>query len=164
MPTFTHGKATRLYISDGISAPVVPASGAIAVARIYDVSTYAKDVSFPAKMDTAETSTFGTSTKTYVQGLADRSITFSGSWEGIAAALTDTSAANGVSFDQLMSGLIGAAFPIAYAYGPVGVVAGSVKYYGSGILTDYSVTGSIGSLVEFSAAIQISGAASRGTF
>lgn len=164
MPTFTHGKATNLFISDGTTVPTVPGSGAIAVAKIYNISTYSKEVSFPARMDTAETSTFGTSTKTYVQGLADRTITFSGSWEGVAAALTDTSTANATSFDALMSGLIGAANPIVFAYAPVGIAASAIKYYGSGILTDYSVSGSIGSLVEFSAAIQVSGAVSRGTF
>lgn len=164
MPTFTHGKATRLFISDGTSVPVIPPSGAIAVAKVYNISEYAKEVNFPARMDTAETSTFGTSTKTYVQGLADRTITFSGSWEGIAAALSDSSSANPTSFDALMSGLIGATNPITYAYAPTGIEASAVKYYGSGILTDYTVTGSIGSLVEFSAAIQVSGPAARGTF
>lgn len=164
MPTFTHGKNTRLYISDGTSIPAIAASGAVAVAKVYDLSTYCKEVSFPSKMDTAETSTFGTQVKTYVQGLADRTLATSGSWEGIAAALSDTTAANPTSFDALVSGLIGAAQEVAFAYGPTGNAAGAIKYIGRAILTDYQVMGGIGSLVEFSASFQVTGNVTRGSF
>lgn len=164
MPTFTHGKNTRLYISDGTTTPTIPGTGAVSVAKVYDISAFCKEVQFPSKMDTAETSTFGTQVKTYVQGLADRTISTSGSWEGAAASLTDTTAANATSFDALFSGLIGAAQEVKFVYGPTGSGAGAVKYYGSAILTDYQVMGGIGSLVEFSAQFQVSGNVSRGTF
>ena len=164
MPTFSHGKATVLYISDGTTAPVLTASGAVATVKVYNVSAYAKQVSFPAKIDMAETSTFGSQVKTFVQGLADRSVTFSGAWEGIAAGISDTTTATPTVFDALLSGLIGATNPVGIVYGPVGSAAGAVKYVASGFLVDYSIQGGISSLVDYSCAFQISGAPTRTTF
>lgn len=158
MATFTHGKKTKFYINSAGTTGSVPT-----VAFTYDLSVFCKDVSFPSKMDTAETSTFGSQTKTYVQGLQDATITTSGSWDG-ASALLDGTSANSTTFDALIASLIGANTNPTFAYGPVGSATGQVKYSGTVILTDYTIHGAISSLVEFTANFQITGAITRGVF
>lgn len=60
MPTFTHGKDTKVF------------------ANGYDLSTFLSSVSVSGEADTAETSTLGTTAKTYIAGLRDATITADG--------------------------------------------------------------------------------------
>ena len=129
MPTFTHGKATKVLV-EGV-----------------DLSTYFKDYNYASKMDTAETSTFGTSTKTYVQGLADSTLSLSGFFDGAVGAV-----------DAVLSAAIGAAADIEVTVSPTGTYAlGTAVIAGRSVETDYTVNGSVGSVVECSAAFQADG-------
>lgn len=159
MPTFTHGKKTEFYISDGTTAV---ATGTVSSANVYKISEFCKEVSFPSQMDTAETSTFGTGTKTFVQGLRSGTLSISGSFSSSTVAPTATGTAK--SIDQILSGLIGAANDVAFVYGPEGNATGKIKYSGQAILTSYQVNGSLGDIVAFSAEFQVSGDTTRGTF
>lgn len=158
MPTFTHGKKTRLFLNTAGTAGASPT-----VASTYNISDYCKEVSFPNQMDTAETSTFGSETKTYVQGLRNASFSVSGSFEATTSIL-DGTGANGKTLDQIFSDLIGAATNPTFAYGPTGSATSAVKYSGAFILTSYQITGSVGDLVSFSAEFQVSGDITRGAF
>lgn len=158
MPTFTHGKKTKLFLNTAGTAGAAPT-----VASTYNISDNCKEVSFPSTMDTAETSTFGSDVKTYVQGLRGSTISVSGSFEGTTNILDGTSA-NGKTLDQIFSDLIGAATNPTFAYGPTGSETGKVKYSGTFLLTSYQITGSIGDLVAFSAEFQVSGTITRGVF
>jgi len=73
MPTFRHGKSTVFKVDN---------SGG----TLTDISNTLTDVSFPQSVDTAETSTFGSSAKSYVVGLTDATISVSGNFDATVDA------------------------------------------------------------------------------
>ena len=68
MPTFVHGKSTNFQLDD--------TSG-----TIRDISDTITSVDFPETLDTAETTAFGSSAKSYIVGLTDATISVSGIWD-----------------------------------------------------------------------------------
>jgi hypothetical protein len=137
MPTFRHGKATVFKLDN-------------ASATLTDISNALTDVSFPAKVDTAEVTAFGASAKSYVVGLTDGTIAISGTFDA--------------TVDALFAGVLGFATALNWNYGPEGSTAGYVKYTGTGFVTSYQKSGTVGDVVKFSADIQITGAVTRTTF
>ena len=71
MPTFRHGKNTRIYVDQ------------------YDFSGYFNTASATSNVDTAETSAFGDSAKTYIVGHTDGTVSLGGMFEGTASTGTD---------------------------------------------------------------------------
>lgn len=63
---FSHGKHARIFVDE------------------FNLSTYFSEVSAPRERDTAETSTFGGTAKTFVAGLANGTISASGFWDPVA--------------------------------------------------------------------------------
>jgi hypothetical protein len=108
MPTFTHGKSTVFKIDD---------SGG----TLRDISNTLTDVSFPRSVDTAETSSFGDSAKTYIVGLSDATISVSGNFDA--------------TVDGFLAGVVGHATPLDFEYGPEGSTSPDVKYTGTCFLT-----------------------------
>jgi hypothetical protein len=137
MPTFTHGKSTVFKIDD---------SGG----TLRDISDTLTDVSFPRSVDTAETSSFGDSAKTYIVGLSDATISVSGNFDA--------------TVDGFLAGVIGLATPLEFEYGPEGSTAPDVKYTGTCFLTSYEKSGAIGDVVTYSAEFQVTGAVTRGAY
>jgi hypothetical protein len=137
MPTFRHGKSTSFKIDD---------SGG----TLRDISNTLTDVSFPQSVDTAETSSFGDSAKTYIVGLTDGTLSVSGNFDA--------------TVDGYIAGTVGFATPLEFEYGPEGSSSGYVKYSGTAILTSYEKSGAIGDVVTYSAEYQITGAVTRGTW
>lgn len=137
MPTFRHGKATVFKLDN-------------ASASLTDISNTLTDVSFPAKVDTAEVTAFGASAKSYVVGLTDGTISISGTFDA--------------TVDALFAGVVGFATALNWNYGPEGSTAGFVKYTGTGFVTSYQKSGTVGDVVKYSADIQITGAVTRTTF
>jgi len=137
MPTFRHGKSTVFKVDN---------SGG----TLTDISNSLTDVSFPQSVDTAETSAFGSSAKTYVVGLTDATISVSGMFDA--------------TVDAHLNGILAQAATVSFEYGPEGSTAGFVKYTGEAILTSYEKSGAIGNMVSFSAEFQVSGAVTRGTY
>jgi hypothetical protein len=107
-------------------------------------------VSFPQSVDTAETSTFGSSAKSYVVGLTDSTLSISGNFDA--------------TVDAHLAGVLGQAASLSFEYGPEGSTAGQVKYTGECILTSYEKSGAIGDVVSYSAEFQVTGAITRGTY
>lgn len=140
---FVHGKEAYFSIKDSGETD-------------RDLSSYLDDVSLSQSMDTAETSTFGNSFKTYLQGLSDATFSLSGKY--------DPTATTGP--DAVLSSLIGATAATAgnWTYGPAGNTSGDPEYTGSSIMTSYDVSGSIGDVVAFSAELQVSSAVTSSTF
>lgn len=149
MPTFYHGKVSRLYVSK-------PATQT----QIVDVSNALKEVSFPRQIDMAETSAFGNVYKTYIQGLADSTISASGQW----------AAGSAEDIDDLLSSLVGSANQTNLAYAPAGIVsstgtapnltqitpsAAKPLYVTEVWLSSYEITGSIGDVVAVSVEFQL---------
>ena len=56
MPTFRHGKSVKVFVDE------------------FDFSSYFNDVSVSTTVETAETSTFGSSAKEYITGLINKLI------------------------------------------------------------------------------------------
>ncbi len=135
MPTFAHGKSTDFAIDDtGGSSR--------------NISDTLTDVSFPQTIDTAETTAFGSSNKSYIVGLKDTTISVSGIW------------------DATVDGYISGTEPASrsFIYGPAGTTSGNVKYTGEAIMTNYAVSNPVGDVVTFSIDLQVTGAVTRGTY
>ena len=135
MPTFAHGKSTDFAVDDtgGTSR---------------NISDTLTDVSFPQTIDTAETTAFGSSNKSYIVGLKDTTISVSGIW------------------DATVDGYISGTEPASrsFIYGPAGSTSGNVKYTGEAIMTNYAVSNPVGDVVTFSMDLQVTGAVTRGTY
>ena len=135
MPTFAHGKSTDFAIDDtGGSSR--------------NISDTLTDVSFPQTIDTAETTAFGSSTKSYIVGLKDTTISVSGIWDA--------------TVDGYLSGTEPASR--SFIFGPAGSTGGNVKYTGECILTNYSQSNPVGDVVSFTADFQVTGSVTRGTY
>jgi hypothetical protein len=95
MPTFVHGKGTKVLIDE------------------FDLSTYFTSVDVTQAIDTAETTTFSANSKSYIKGLEDGTISLS----GLFAQDADGS-------DEELSAILGAAttplVTIAFEAGTIG--------------------------------------------
>ena len=135
MPTFAHGKSTDFAIDDtGGSSR--------------NISNTLTDVSFPQTIDTAETTAFGSSNKSYIVGLKDTTISVTGLWDA--------------TVDAYLSGTEPASR--SFIFGPAGSTGGNVKYTGEAIMTNYSQGNPVGDVVTFTADFQVTGAVTRGTY
>ena len=135
MPTFVHGKSTDFELDDtgGTSR---------------SLSNVLTSVDFPETIETAETTAFGATSKSYIVGLRDASISVSGLW------------------DATVDGYIIGTEPAtrSFIFGPAGTTSSNVKYTGECILTNYSVSAPVGDVVTFSLDLQVTGNVTRGTY
>jgi hypothetical protein len=137
MPTFRHGKSTVFKVDN-------------AAGSLTDISNTLTDVSFPQTVETAETSTFGSSAKTYIVGLSDSTVSVSGNFDA--------------TVDAHLAGVLGQAATLSFEYGPEGSTSPNVKYTGEAILTSYEKSGAVGDVVTYSAEFQVTGVVTRGTY
>ena len=137
MPTFRHGKSTAFKVDNS--------SGTLT-----DISNTLTDVTFPQTIETAETTAFGASAKTYIVGLTDSTISVSGTWDA--------------TVDAHLAGILGQAASVSFEYGPEGTTSTYIKYSGECYLTSYEKSGSVGDAVKYSAEFQVTGAVTRGTW
>jgi hypothetical protein len=136
MPTFVHGKSTNFTLDDTAGS-------------VRDLSNTLTSVDFPESIETAETTAFGSSAKSYIVGLSDATVSLSGIW------------------DATVDGYIaGGAEPASrsFVYGPAGSTAGNVKYTGEAIVTSYSISNPVGDVVTYSVDLQVTGAVTRTTY
>ena len=134
MPTFTHGKNAAFKIDD---------SGG----TLRDITDVLTDVAVSRTADVAEVSAFSNSSKAYVAGLKDATITISGSFDA--------------TVDGYLSGILGAEG--SFEFYPIGTTGGNPKASGECIMTSYDRTPDVGGAVNFSAAFQVSGDVTEGT-
>ena len=114
-----------------------------------NISTYLDDVSFPQTIETAETTTFGASSKSYIVGLRDATISLSGKQDA--------------TLDAHISAVLGPAATLSFQYSPEGTGSGAIKYTGECIVTGYDVSAPIGDVVSVSIDLQVSGDVTRAT-
>lgn len=134
MPTFTHGKNAAFKIDD---------SGG----TLRDITDVLTDVAVSRTADVAEVSAFSNSSKAYVAGLKDATITISGSFDA--------------TVDGYLSGILGEEG--SFEFYPIGTTGGNPKASGEAIMTSYDRTPDIGGAVTFTAAFQVSGDVTEGT-
>ncbi len=136
MPTFVHGKSGDFAIDDtgGTSR---------------NISNVLNSIDFSESTETGETTAFGSSSKSYVVGLEDASISVSGMWDATVDAYFK-----------------GGAEPASRSFiiGPAGSTGGNIKYTGEAIMTSYAIAPPVGDTVTFSADFQVTGAVTRGTY
>lgn len=137
MPTFRHGKNTVFKIDD---------SGG----TLRTISDVLNSVSFPREVETLETTSFGSTNRSYVVGFQDATISIEGSYDA--------------TVDGYLAGVVGSETSLSFEYGPEGSTSGYVKFTGECFLTSYEVSGGVGDIVSFSAEFQVTGAITRGTY
>ena len=136
MPTFVHGKSVDFALDDtgGTSR---------------NISDTLNSVDFPEVTETADTTAFGSSSRSFIVGLESATFSISGLW------------------DATVDGYIkGGTEPASrsFIYGPAGSTGGNVKYTGEAILTNYSISSPVGDVVTYSVDLQVTGAVTRGTY
>ena len=134
MPTFSHGKNVNVFVNE------------------FDFSTYFTDVSASTSVDTAETSAFGTSAKSYIVGHRDGTISLSGMFEGTASTGTDA----------FFATALGSATKNKIIVAPQGnsVAAGAIMLVADD--TSYEVSSAIADIVQASAEFQSTDAVEHG--
>ncbi len=136
MPTFVHGKSVDFALDDtgGTSR---------------NLSDTLNSVDFPESTETADTTAFGSSSRSFIVGLESATISLSGLWDA--------------TVDGYMKGGTEPASR-SFVYGPAGSTGGNVKYTGEAIMTNYSVSSPVGDVVTYSADLQVTGAVTRTTY
>ena len=137
MPTFRHGKNSVFKVDN---------SGG----TLTDISNVLNNVSMPREVETVETTSFGSSYRSYVVGFQNATISIEGTWDA--------------TVDAHLAGILGQDATVSFEYGPEGSTAGYVKYTGEAYMTSYETSGAVGEVVTFSAELQVSGAITRGTY
>lgn len=127
--------------------PFVHGKNSYVSVNAHDVSPYSNKVDFPRQADTAETSAFGTSDKTYIPGLKGGTFSIEGLWD--------------ITLDGWLDEILGTEIEIIYK--PQGTGSGNVVYTFDAILNSYNPPAAIGDAVKYSAAFIITGAVVRTT-
>tara|TARA_R100000900_G_scaffold50562_1_gene40465 strand:+ start:165 stop:575 length:411 start_codon:yes stop_codon:yes gene_type:complete len=136
MPTFVHGKSVDFALDD--------TSG-----TSRNISDTLNSVDFPEVTETADTTAFGSSSRSFIVGLESATMSISGLWDS--------------TVDGYMKGGTEPASR-SFIYGPAGSTGGNVKYTGEAIMTNYSISSPVGDVVTYSADLQVTGAVTRGTY
>lgn len=134
MPTFRHGKSTAVLVNQ------------------YNLSAYLNEATSTSEIETGETSTFGSSAKTYIPGLRDATISASGLYESASTDAVDT---------VLQATITGSGDDVA-TVAPEGLTVGRRAVIGTSETTSYEVSASVGDVVSVTADFQISGGLDSG--
>ena len=142
MPTFKHGK-NAFFALDGTAASLV------------NISDTLNEISMPREIETAETTAFGNSDKTYITGLGDSTVSLSGMFDATLNTMIAGNIAN------LKSGSVSS---LTFEYGPAGSASPQPKFTGEALVTSYEVSSPVGDVVTFSLELQVTGAVTGSTF
>ena len=125
-----------------------------------DISTYVDNIDFSQDMELAEITGMTASSKSYIMGLYDGTITVSGSWDDTATTGSETV----LGAVAAVGGELSATGSLTWIYGPEGSTAADIKYTGECFMTNYSNSAPVGGRVSFSATFQRTGDITRTTF
>lgn len=145
MVTYVHGK------------------GAALLHGVMDLSPWIRDAKMSAKIDTSDTSHFGSNSKTYIIGQNDGLLSFSGMYDGNKVAQQTVTGIN-----EYLSGVVvsdeagGNPYPVAFA--PGGIASGSTAYTGLAKQTDYEIATPIADVEVINGSIQLTGGFNPGEF
>ncbi len=144
MPTFRHGKNTVVKIA-AIGAP----------GTVVDLSNVFREFNLPRDIDSAETTAFQSTVKTWVIGIPGATLTGGGMFDATA--------------DAQLAAACGFETPLAWQYGPEGSNTGRVRYSQAGttvglLITAYEINAAVADMVGFTFSAVISGALTRDTW
>ncbi len=135
MPTFNAGKYSVFKLDN-------------AAGSLQTLTTYITSIDFSESLDELETTTLGSTNKSFVIGFGDCEIDLEGIWDP--------------TLDGIMS-LLSAGFrggtvtSASFEYGPAGSTSGKVKVYGECVLTEYTRPTEVGDLATWSAKLHVTG-------
>lgn len=132
---FNHGSKASFSVNDGSS--------------LRDLTSYLTSVTFPQTVDTAEVTALGGTSKAYIVGLRDATISIEGIYDP--------------TVDGYLSTVAGLSTATAFEYYPNGTPVGSTKpkFSGNCILTSYEVGTPVDGAATFTADFQVSAAVTR---
>ena len=122
MPTFVHGKGTQVLFNQ------------------YDLSGYFNNADISQSVETAETTGFGASSKSYIVGLQDATVSLSGMFDQTALAS-----------DVLLAAGLGAATTPLLTIVPSTGTIGNTAIIAKAHETSYSISSPLGDVVSISA-------------
>ena len=125
---------------------------ALVTVNAVDLSAYCDEGGIDVGIDTAETTTFGSTWKTFIEGLAVAKFSLKGNY--------DPTASTGPA--AVLTGLIGGGSKTV-VFNPAGTATSELKRTVSAILTSYAESSPVGGKVTFSASFQGTGAVTFGT-
>jgi hypothetical protein len=120
-----------------------------------DISTFCNACSVPRELDLLDVTTFGATSKAYLSGFADGTVTMGGPW---TRALDNHMSPIFAAFKA------GTLASVSFEYGPEGADSGDVKYSGELIMTNYEPGSDVENAVEWSAEFQVTGDITVGTY
>jgi len=134
--------------------PFIHGKGTTVLLNAYDLSAFLNSADQTITVETAETTCFGSSAKSYVTGLRDGTVSVGGFFDGSTGAVDDAmSAAIGSSTASVLSVVESGAATI----GNRCLVVQSLD-------TSYQITGAVGDAVTISAEFQVDGTGSSGAY
>ena len=116
-----------------------------------ELTSYFNEASASQDIETAETTTFGNTAKTYIIGLKDGTMSVSGMFDGSEAAV-----------DAKISAALGAVAAGHVTMAPEGLTIGRVSYSCQARKTSYEASSPVGDVVSTSLSIQADGGIDRG--
>lgn len=130
----------------------VAGKGAVVKLAGTDISAYTDSFGgLDNATELLETTAFGATSKSFIGGLRNGSkLTISGKWD---SALHTT-----------INALLGSASASTWEFGPAGSTVGNVKFTGNCFVETYEVGAQVGSLVTWSASLQVTGNVTIGTY
>lgn len=119
--------------------------GAATLFGAYDLSAFLNNFDAAATADTAEVTTFGDSSKAYIGGLKDATVSLSGFFDGSAGAV-----------DEVLAAALANVRVVTLAAAGAGAI-GNRAQIGNVISTSYSINAPVADAVNISAEAQVSG-------
>jgi hypothetical protein len=138
---FVHGKNSNIKVDN-------------AAGTLTDISAVTNSVEMPRSMDTGETTTMGTSAKSYVAGLNDGTVSISGLYDPAVDATLSA------AFDAIANGT-NASGTVEWAPAGLPASASKPKFTCEVIWTSYSVSAGVGDVETFKLEGQRTGATTR---
>lgn len=118
----------------------------------YDISPYLNEATASMSLETAETSTFGTSAKTYIMGQNDGTVSFSGLFDGSADAID-------AMFSDIIDNDLTPAVTLGY---DGGLITGRSCSLAVAKQTSYEVSAPVSDVVSLSGEFQVTGGMRQG--
>jgi hypothetical protein len=123
-------------------------SKAVVTVNAVDLSAFGTNLELSVDVDTADTTTFGSTWKTALAGVAGAKMTLTGDYDGTVT----TGPASAIL------SVIAAGVAVAIVHKPGGTLTGQRTNSFSGLVTSYSETSPVGGIVSFKAEILATGA------
>jgi hypothetical protein len=121
-----------------------------------DISTHCNAMEVPRELDLLDVTTFGATSKQFLSGFADGTVSMGGPW---TRALDNHMSPIFTAFKA------GTLTSVSFIYGPEGSDSGDVKYTGELVMTNYTgPTAEVESAQEWSAEFQVTGDVTVGTY